>query len=191
MKIRKTLDSLRTSRRSVKISTICEQSFLGTSFFLFGEYPVMSTGGTQDTCKGVTCAPLECVPPFGYKSPEDMGTCCPLCWTEFAYTYSQDRPELKVRTLERSSARALERLSARALERSRLHAQALELERVSTPTLKRSSARALERSSTRALEPSSTRALERSSAQALKPSSLSAQTWPRMNHTPLRFSLDI
>merc|ERR1719261_1348986 len=45
-------------------------------------YPVYSPGGTQDTCKGVSCKPLECVPPFATKTPEDMGTCCPLCWSE-------------------------------------------------------------------------------------------------------------
>merc|ERR1719456_398591 len=48
------------------------------------EYPVYSpgAGGTKDTCSGVTCAPLECVPPFGYKTPDDFGTCCPVCWSE-------------------------------------------------------------------------------------------------------------
>merc|ERR1719174_3634378 len=40
------------------------------------------TRGNPDICGGVTCAALECVPPFGYKAPEDMGTCCPLCWSE-------------------------------------------------------------------------------------------------------------
>merc|ERR1719321_2047479 len=47
------------------------------------QYPVFSPGaaGTKDTCTGVTCASLECVPPFEYKSPEDMGTCCPLFWS--------------------------------------------------------------------------------------------------------------
>merc|ERR1719456_784009 len=49
------------------------------------KYPVYSPGGevgSKDTCEGVSCKPLECKPPFEYKAPDEMGTCCPLCWAE-------------------------------------------------------------------------------------------------------------
>merc|ERR1719159_1937997 len=45
------------------------------------EFPVMTPSGTVDTCNGVECAALECAPPFEFKSGEDMGTCCPICWS--------------------------------------------------------------------------------------------------------------
>merc|ERR1740138_1309310 len=45
-------------------------------------YPVYSPGSDVDTCEGIECKPIDCKPPFAYKSPEDMGTCCPLCWAE-------------------------------------------------------------------------------------------------------------
>eukprot|EP00747_Dinoflagellata_sp_TGD_P161582 gnl/TRDRNA2_/TRDRNA2_178183_c0_seq1.p2 gnl/TRDRNA2_/TRDRNA2_178183_c0~~gnl/TRDRNA2_/TRDRNA2_178183_c0_seq1.p2 ORF type:complete len:121 (-),score=28.12 gnl/TRDRNA2_/TRDRNA2_178183_c0_seq1:187-549(-) len=48
-------------------------------------YPVFTPGapeGSTDTCKGVKCKALECKPPFKYKSPGEMGTCCPLCWSD-------------------------------------------------------------------------------------------------------------
>mmetsp|Transcript_122576 Transcript_122576/g.352185 ORF Transcript_122576/g.352185 Transcript_122576/m.352185 type:complete len:143 (+) Transcript_122576:80-508(+) len=49
-----------------------------------GKYPVYSpgAGGSVETCDGVACKPIDCKPPFKYKSPEEMGTCCPLCWAE-------------------------------------------------------------------------------------------------------------
>merc|ERR1719456_1102816 len=33
-------------------------------------------------CVGVECAPLNCQPPFTWKSATDAGTCCPLCWSD-------------------------------------------------------------------------------------------------------------
>mmetsp|Transcript_92791 Transcript_92791/g.215645 ORF Transcript_92791/g.215645 Transcript_92791/m.215645 type:complete len:141 (-) Transcript_92791:90-512(-) len=46
-------------------------------------YPVYSPGaGSVDTCAGISCQPLECKPPFKYQSPEQTGTCCPLCLAE-------------------------------------------------------------------------------------------------------------
>mmetsp|Transcript_4952 Transcript_4952/g.10125 ORF Transcript_4952/g.10125 Transcript_4952/m.10125 type:complete len:139 (+) Transcript_4952:2-418(+) len=46
-------------------------------------YPVYSPGaGSIDTCGGISCKPLECKPPFKYHSPEETGTCCPLCLAE-------------------------------------------------------------------------------------------------------------
>eukprot|EP00928_Gymnodinium_smaydae_P063476 TRINITY_DN47036_c0_g1_i1.p2 TRINITY_DN47036_c0_g1~~TRINITY_DN47036_c0_g1_i1.p2 ORF type:complete len:135 (+),score=33.31 TRINITY_DN47036_c0_g1_i1:84-488(+) len=43
-------------------------------------YPVFSPGNDNaDTCAGIKCAAVECKPPFEYKSPEAMGTCCPVC----------------------------------------------------------------------------------------------------------------
>eukprot|EP00429_Kryptoperidinium_foliaceum_P054646 CAMPEP_0176082582 /NCGR_PEP_ID=MMETSP0120_2-20121206/41311_1 /TAXON_ID=160619 /ORGANISM="Kryptoperidinium foliaceum, Strain CCMP 1326" /LENGTH=110 /DNA_ID=CAMNT_0017416355 /DNA_START=1 /DNA_END=330 /DNA_ORIENTATION=- len=47
-------------------------------------YPVYSpgAGGSVETCDGIACKPIDCKPPFKYKSPEDAGTCCPLCWAE-------------------------------------------------------------------------------------------------------------
>mmetsp|Transcript_101097 Transcript_101097/g.283408 ORF Transcript_101097/g.283408 Transcript_101097/m.283408 type:complete len:142 (+) Transcript_101097:67-492(+) len=49
-----------------------------------GKYPVYSpgAGGSVETCDGIACKPIDCKPPFKYKSPEDAGTCCPLCWAE-------------------------------------------------------------------------------------------------------------
>jgi len=49
-----------------------------------GGYPVFSpgAGGTKETCEGITCADLECKPPFAFKSEKDTGTCCPLCLAE-------------------------------------------------------------------------------------------------------------
>jgi len=46
-------------------------------------YPVYSPGnGASDTCSGISCAAVECKPPFKFVSPEDSGTCCPLCWSD-------------------------------------------------------------------------------------------------------------
>eukprot|EP00928_Gymnodinium_smaydae_P036439 TRINITY_DN2546_c0_g2_i1.p1 TRINITY_DN2546_c0_g2~~TRINITY_DN2546_c0_g2_i1.p1 ORF type:complete len:136 (-),score=25.04 TRINITY_DN2546_c0_g2_i1:90-497(-) len=46
-------------------------------------YPVFSPGnGDSDTCAGISCKPVDCKPPFAYKSPEEMGTCCPLCMAD-------------------------------------------------------------------------------------------------------------
>jgi len=46
-------------------------------------YPVYSPGnGAADTCTGISCAAVDCKPPFKYVSPEDSGTCCPLCWSD-------------------------------------------------------------------------------------------------------------
>lgn len=39
-----------------------------------------------DTCDGVKCAPIECQPPFLWKSAKDAGTCCPLCWSDKIHT---------------------------------------------------------------------------------------------------------
>jgi len=33
-------------------------------------------------CAEVTCADLECKPPFKYKSAADAGTCCAVCWSD-------------------------------------------------------------------------------------------------------------
>merc|ERR1719473_2280820 len=38
----------------------------------------ISTGGAG-ACDGVKCAIIECPPPFATKTPDDMGTCCPIC----------------------------------------------------------------------------------------------------------------
>eukprot|EP00448_Togula_jolla_P024505 CAMPEP_0170592452 /NCGR_PEP_ID=MMETSP0224-20130122/12931_1 /TAXON_ID=285029 /ORGANISM="Togula jolla, Strain CCCM 725" /LENGTH=259 /DNA_ID=CAMNT_0010916357 /DNA_START=46 /DNA_END=826 /DNA_ORIENTATION=+ len=48
------------------------------------KYPVYSPGAGEavETCAGVTCKDLHCKPPFVYKSPKEMGTCCPICWAE-------------------------------------------------------------------------------------------------------------
>merc|ERR1719401_349104 len=45
-------------------------------------YPVYSPTAATDTCEGITCKPIDCKPPFKYKSKEETGTCCPLCWAE-------------------------------------------------------------------------------------------------------------
>merc|ERR1719215_1964572 len=43
-------------------------------------YPVFSPGnGDSDTCAGIKCAAVDCKPPFEYKSPKALGTCCPVC----------------------------------------------------------------------------------------------------------------
>jgi len=51
---------------------------------LKAKYPVYSPGaaGSVDTCDGISCAAVDCKPPFKYTSPEEAGTCCPLCWAE-------------------------------------------------------------------------------------------------------------
>ena len=57
------------------------------------KYPVYSPGGevgTKDTCEGISCKALECKPPFKYMPPDEMGTCCPLCWSE-TVTATEDR----------------------------------------------------------------------------------------------------
>eukprot|EP00927_Polykrikos_kofoidii_P004520 TRINITY_DN1177_c0_g1_i1.p2 TRINITY_DN1177_c0_g1~~TRINITY_DN1177_c0_g1_i1.p2 ORF type:complete len:156 (+),score=22.34 TRINITY_DN1177_c0_g1_i1:58-468(+) len=48
------------------------------------KYPVYSPGASDsvDTCQGVSCKAIDCQPPFKYKSPDQMGTCCPLCWAD-------------------------------------------------------------------------------------------------------------
>lgn len=33
-------------------------------------------------CDGVKCAALACEPPFKWTRAEDLGTCCPLCWSD-------------------------------------------------------------------------------------------------------------
>merc|ERR1719420_1678085 len=38
----------------------------------------VSTGGA-DACGGMECAQISCPPPFVVKTPDDMGTCCPVC----------------------------------------------------------------------------------------------------------------
>eukprot|EP00403_Amphidinium_massartii_P031873 CAMPEP_0178452116 /NCGR_PEP_ID=MMETSP0689_2-20121128/44063_1 /TAXON_ID=160604 /ORGANISM="Amphidinium massartii, Strain CS-259" /LENGTH=159 /DNA_ID=CAMNT_0020077781 /DNA_START=96 /DNA_END=573 /DNA_ORIENTATION=+ len=45
------------------------------------QYPVYSPGAgdTIETCSGISCAPLDCKPPFSFRNPEETGTCCPLC----------------------------------------------------------------------------------------------------------------
>ena len=54
-------------------------------------YPVYSPGnGAADTCSGISCAAVDCKPPFKYVSPEDSGTCCPLCWAD-KVTVPEDR----------------------------------------------------------------------------------------------------
>merc|ERR1719194_357855 len=45
-------------------------------------YPVYTTGSTLDTCEGISCAAIDCKPPFAYKAPDKTGTCCPVCWAE-------------------------------------------------------------------------------------------------------------
>merc|ERR550537_956444 len=46
------------------------------------KYPVFSPGSDGDTCSGITCAAVDCKPPFKYQAPDKTGTCCPLCWAE-------------------------------------------------------------------------------------------------------------
>mmetsp|Transcript_9622 Transcript_9622/g.14142 ORF Transcript_9622/g.14142 Transcript_9622/m.14142 type:complete len:147 (-) Transcript_9622:86-526(-) len=48
------------------------------------KYPVYSPGaaGSVETCEGITCQPVDCKSPFKYQSPEEAGTCCPLCWAD-------------------------------------------------------------------------------------------------------------
>ncbi len=64
-----------------KVVLVCVA--LWNALFAWG-YPVMSPGAsdTVETCEGVTCKPIDCKPPFKYRPPEDMGTCCPLCWAD-------------------------------------------------------------------------------------------------------------
>mmetsp|Transcript_23447 Transcript_23447/g.54640 ORF Transcript_23447/g.54640 Transcript_23447/m.54640 type:complete len:143 (-) Transcript_23447:110-538(-) len=63
------------------------------------KYPVFSTGASEamETCEGISCAPIDCKKPFVYKSPEDMGTCCPMCWAESVKT-PEDRSWTKALT---------------------------------------------------------------------------------------------
>jgi len=50
-------------------------------------YPTWTPGAKSgDTCDGVKCAPIECQPPFKWKSAEDAGTCCALCWSDAIQT---------------------------------------------------------------------------------------------------------
>ena len=35
-----------------------------------------------DACGGISCAIIECAPPFVTKTPDDLGTCCPVCVSE-------------------------------------------------------------------------------------------------------------
>merc|ERR1719473_1246154 len=35
-----------------------------------------------DACEGISCAIIECAPPFVTKTPDDLGTCCPVCVSE-------------------------------------------------------------------------------------------------------------
>ena len=47
-------------------------------------YPIYApnAGEKVETCDGITCKDLACEKPFVYKNAEDMGTCCPLCWSD-------------------------------------------------------------------------------------------------------------
>merc|ERR1719217_1827938 len=55
------------------------------------KYPVYSPGnGAADTCSGISCAAVDCKLPFKYVSPDETGTCCPLCWAE-SVTVPEDR----------------------------------------------------------------------------------------------------
>jgi len=47
-------------------------------------YPIYApnAGEKVETCDGITCKDLACEKPFIYKNAEDMGTCCPLCWSD-------------------------------------------------------------------------------------------------------------
>merc|ERR1719262_726812 len=65
----------------MKVSAIVLCAAVAQVAGLRTDYPVMGAGKTKDTCDGVTCQSLECIPPFQYQSPEDNGTCCPLCWS--------------------------------------------------------------------------------------------------------------
>eukprot|EP00444_Apocalathium_aciculiferum_P009143 CAMPEP_0183385840 /NCGR_PEP_ID=MMETSP0370-20130417/1852_1 /TAXON_ID=268820 /ORGANISM="Peridinium aciculiferum, Strain PAER-2" /LENGTH=140 /DNA_ID=CAMNT_0025563983 /DNA_START=77 /DNA_END=499 /DNA_ORIENTATION=+ len=45
--------------------------------------PVFSPGAmSMESCEGIQCQPVDCKAPFKYQSPEESGTCCPLCWAE-------------------------------------------------------------------------------------------------------------
>merc|ERR1719217_131349 len=47
------------------------------------KYPVYSPGnGAAETCEGISCAAVDCKPPFKYVAPDKTGTCCPLCWSD-------------------------------------------------------------------------------------------------------------
>merc|ERR1719443_163526 len=35
-----------------------------------------------DACEGISCAIIECAPPFVTKTPDDLGTCCPVCFSD-------------------------------------------------------------------------------------------------------------
>merc|ERR1719301_6990 len=47
---------------------------------------VMKTAQSEpmgvDACEGIKCAIIECAPPFVTKTPDDLGTCCPVCVSE-------------------------------------------------------------------------------------------------------------
>ncbi|CAD7955597.1 unnamed protein product [Amoebophrya sp. A120] len=33
-------------------------------------------------CEGITCGSISCPAPFEFKSAQDAGTCCPVCFSE-------------------------------------------------------------------------------------------------------------
>merc|ERR1719197_1080023 len=35
-----------------------------------------------DACGGISCAIIECAPPFVTKTPDDLGTCCPVGFSD-------------------------------------------------------------------------------------------------------------
>merc|ERR1719324_1212427 len=43
---------------------------------------VQSQAPGVDPCEGISCAIIECAPPFVTKTPDDLGTCCPVCVSE-------------------------------------------------------------------------------------------------------------
>eukprot|EP00746_Dinoflagellata_sp_MGD_P071562 gnl/MRDRNA2_/MRDRNA2_29129_c0_seq1.p1 gnl/MRDRNA2_/MRDRNA2_29129_c0~~gnl/MRDRNA2_/MRDRNA2_29129_c0_seq1.p1 ORF type:complete len:172 (+),score=31.53 gnl/MRDRNA2_/MRDRNA2_29129_c0_seq1:83-598(+) len=39
-------------------------------------------GDGANACEGITCAIIECAPPFVTKTPDDLGSCCPVCMSD-------------------------------------------------------------------------------------------------------------
>merc|ERR1719506_465547 len=42
----------------------------------------VATSEHPDACEGISCAIIECAPPFVTKTPDDLGTCCPVCFSD-------------------------------------------------------------------------------------------------------------
>ncbi len=64
-----------------KSTSQCSALLLLLSLVAAGKYPIYApeAGEKVVTCDGVACKPIECKPPFAWKTAEEMGACCPLC----------------------------------------------------------------------------------------------------------------